>query len=93
MEQPEGGDKNTYGRGKVTASRCPAPRDSPALVRQEGDDWPHALFIFKDEVSPQGGGAACSGGEGRRHSLILGGHVASRWAQMANQGVTIHNTQ
>ena len=36
-EQPEGGDTNTYGRGIVAASRCPAPRDSPALVRQEGD--------------------------------------------------------
>ena len=38
MEQPEGGDTNTYGRVKVAASRCPAPRDSPALLRQEGDD-------------------------------------------------------
>ena len=45
MEQPEGGDKNTYGRVKVAASRCPAPRDSPALARQEGDDWPHTPFI------------------------------------------------
>ena len=45
MEQPEGGGPNTYGRGKVAASRCPAPRDSPALSRQEGDDWPHTPFI------------------------------------------------
>ena len=38
MEQPEGGGPNTYGKVKVAASRCPAPRDSPALSRQEGDD-------------------------------------------------------
>ena len=37
-EQPDGGGTNTYGRRKVAASRCPAPRDSPALSRQEGDD-------------------------------------------------------
>ena len=45
MEQPEGGGPNTYGKVKVAASRCPAPRDSPALARQEGDDWPHTPFI------------------------------------------------
>jgi len=38
MERPEGGDKNTQRRSIAAASRCPASRDSPALVRQEGDD-------------------------------------------------------
>ena len=38
MEQPDGGGTNTYGRLKVAASRFPAPRDSPALSRQESDD-------------------------------------------------------
>ena len=33
MEQPEGGDKNTQRRGVAAASRCPASRDSPALLR------------------------------------------------------------
>ena len=63
MEQPEGGDPNTHGRGKVAASRCLV---ADLFVSQEEHIFSIQLLLFFETLSRyeggrEEGGAPCRG--------------------------------